>query len=87
MASLDVALNTVSQLEALSLPDEQPNIEAAPLSIVYDVSFDTNFEDRTAFITGVARYNEEATVQAGLVWGGGKTRARFFLARNDRFLR
>lgn len=67
MASLDAALSSVSQLEALDLPDEQPNIEAASLSIVYDVSFDTNFEDRTAFVTGVAKYNEEATVQASLV--------------------
>lgn len=67
MASLDAALGSVSQLEALDLPDEQPNIEAATLSIVYDVSFDSNFEDRTAFVTGVAKYNEEATVQASLV--------------------
>ena len=67
MASLDAALGSVSQLEALDLPDEQPNIEAATLSIVYDVSFDTNFEDRTAFVTGVAKYNEEATVQSSLV--------------------
>ena len=28
---------------------------------------DTNFEDRSAFVTGVAKYIEEATVHAKLV--------------------
>ena len=33
---------------------------------MYHVSFDTNFEDRNAFVCGVAKYIEEATVQAQL---------------------
>ncbi|XP_065187273.1 cytoplasmic FMR1-interacting protein 2-like [Sycon ciliatum] len=61
-ASLDSALASVRRLEALALPDEQPNIEAPPTSVVYDVSFDTNFEDRNAFVTGLAKFMEEATV-------------------------
>lgn len=35
-------------------------------SIVYHVNFDTNFEDRNAFVCGVAKYIEEATVQCHL---------------------
>lgn len=45
----------------------QPCIEAAAHSVYYHVDLDTNFEDRTGFICGVARYNEEATVHAELV--------------------
>lgn len=33
---------------------------------MYHVNFDTNFEDRNAFVCGVAKYIEEATVQAQL---------------------
>ena len=66
-ASLDSALASVRRLESLSLPDEQPNIEACPTSVVYDTSFDTNFEDRNAFVTGIAKYMEEATVHSQLV--------------------
>ena len=61
------ALNNVHCLENLSLPDEQPIIEPEPASVVYEVSFDTNFADRTAFITGIGKYNEEATVCSNLV--------------------
>ena len=60
------ALSNVDVLDELPLPDEQPCIEAAPCSIVYQVNFDTNFEDREAFITGVAKYIEEATVHSNL---------------------
>lgn len=35
-------------------------------SVVYHVNFDTNFEDRNAFVCGVAKYIEEATVQCHL---------------------
>jgi len=45
----------------------QPCIEAAAHSVYYHVNLDTNFEDRTGFICGVAKYNEEATVHAQLV--------------------
>ena len=67
MATLKDALINVSCLESLALPDEQPTIEPEPASVVYEVSFDTNFADRTAFITGIAQYNEEATVCSSLV--------------------
>ena len=67
METLKDALTNVQCLETLALPDEQPTIEPEPASVVYDVSFDTNFADRTAFITGIAQYNEEATVCSNLV--------------------
>lgn len=67
MATLKDAVVNVDQLKTLELPDEQPAIEPEPTSIVYEVSFDTNFADRTAFITGIGRYNEEATVCSNLV--------------------
>jgi len=47
--------------------DEQPCIEAQPISILYQANFDTNFEDRNGFVTGIAKYIEEATVHANLV--------------------
>lgn len=61
------AQSNVEVLDELPLPDQQPCIEAQACSIVYQANFDTNFEDRTAFVTGVAKYIEEATVHAGLV--------------------
>lgn len=64
---LQDALNNVKCLEEFVLPDEQPSIEPQPASVVYEVSFDTNFADRTAFITGIGRYNEEATICSNLV--------------------
>ena len=42
------------------------NFQAQPCSIVYQANFDTNFEDRNAFVTGVAKYIEEATVHSNL---------------------
>lgn len=36
-------------------------------------NFNTNFEDRNAFVTGIARYIEQATVHSSMVrveWGG-----------------
>ena len=67
MDTLKDAITNVQCLETLALPDEQPTIEPEPASVVYEVSFDTNFADRTAFITGIAQYNEEATVCSSLV--------------------
>ena len=61
------ALSNVDVLDELPLPDSQPCIEAQPCSIVYQANFDTNFEDRNAFVTGVAKYIEEATVHSSLV--------------------
>lgn len=65
--TLPDALQNVDILDELPLPDQQPVIEAAPLSIHYQANMDTNFEDSSAFVTGVARYIEEATVHAKLV--------------------
>ena len=67
MANLKDALTNVDCLSDLVLPDEQPIIEPESTSVVYEVSFDTNFADRTAFITGIGKYNEEATVCSSLV--------------------
>jgi cytoplasmic FMR1 interacting protein len=61
------ALSNVDVLDELTLPDEQPCIEAQPCSVVYQANFDTNFEDRNGFVTGIAKYIEEATVHANLV--------------------
>ena len=60
------ALSNVDVLDELELPDEQPSIQGLSSSITYHVNFDTNFEDRNAFVCGVAKYIEEATVQAQL---------------------
>lgn len=65
--TLTDALSNVDVLDELTLPDEQPCIEAQPCSIVYQANFDTNFEDRNGFVTGIAKYIEEATVHASLV--------------------
>nr|CAI5867665.1 unnamed protein product [Callosobruchus analis] len=64
--SLNDALSNVEVLDELPLPDEQPCIEAQPCSVVYQANFDTNFEDRNGFVTGIAKYIEEATVHASL---------------------
>ncbi|PSN54695.1 Cytoplasmic FMR1-interacting protein [Blattella germanica] len=64
--TLTDALSNVDVLDELTLPDEQPCIEAQPCSVVYQANFDTNFEDRNGFVTGVAKYIEEATVHASL---------------------
>ena len=65
--ALASAVTNVGCLKDLALPDEQPVIEPEPASVVYEVSFDTNFADRTAFITGIGRYNEEATICSAMV--------------------
>lgn len=61
------ALSNVEILDERPLPDEQPLIEAATCSITYQTNFDTNFEDRNGFVTGIAKYIEEATTHANLV--------------------
>ncbi|XP_045119572.1 cytoplasmic FMR1-interacting protein-like isoform X1 [Portunus trituberculatus] len=60
------ALSNVDVLDDLPLPDQQPVIEAQPCSVVYIANFDTNFEDRMAYVTGVAKYMEEAATHAEL---------------------
>ncbi|CAN0347133.1 unnamed protein product [Lampetra fluviatilis] len=64
--TLEEALSNVDLLEELPLPDLQPCIEPPPSSILYQANFDTNFEDRNAFVTGIARYIEQATVHSGM---------------------
>ena len=67
MATLEDGISNVRQLETISLPDEQPQIEAPPASVTYISNFDTNFEDSKAFITCISNYLEEADVHKGLV--------------------
>lgn len=66
--TLSDALSNVEVLDELPLPDEQPCIEAQPCSAIYRANFDTNFEDRNGFVTGIAKYIEEATTHAQLVY-------------------
>lgn len=66
--TLTDALQNVDVLDELPLPDRQPCIEALSQSISYQANFNTNFEDRKAYVTGVAKYGEQATVHAALVW-------------------
>ena len=65
--SLEDAVNTVDTLDEITLPDYQPCIEAINGSIVYKVSLDTHFEDKTAYVTGISKYIEEAAMHAQLV--------------------
>lgn len=65
--SLGEAVEKVGLLQKLHITDQQPCIEALSLPVQYQVNFDTNFVDKNAFVTGVAKYIEEATVHANLV--------------------
>jgi hypothetical protein len=77
---LSEALGRVDSLEGLLQHGDPPCIEGMSLSVQCQVNFDTNFEDRNAYVTGVARYIEEATVHADMVCdrerrgGGGGAR-------------
>ncbi|XP_026640081.1 cytoplasmic FMR1-interacting protein 1 [Microtus ochrogaster] len=64
--TLEDALSNVDLLEELPLPDQQPCIEPPPSSLLYQPNFNTNFEDRNAFVTGIARYIEQATVHSSM---------------------
>uniref|UniRef100_A0A670HWK8 Cytoplasmic FMR1 interacting protein 1 n=1 Tax=Podarcis muralis TaxID=64176 RepID=A0A670HWK8_PODMU len=64
--TLEDALSNVDLLEELPLPDQQPCIEPPPSSLLYQPNFNTNFEDRNAFVTGIARYIEQATVHSNM---------------------
>ncbi|KAK3732632.1 hypothetical protein RRG08_057326 [Elysia crispata] len=64
--TLTNALENVDVLDDLPLRDKQPCIEALSLSVHYRADFDSNFEDKNAFVTSVAKYKEQATVQADL---------------------
>uniref|UniRef100_A0A8C9F9H3 Cytoplasmic FMR1 interacting protein 1 n=1 Tax=Pavo cristatus TaxID=9049 RepID=A0A8C9F9H3_PAVCR len=65
--TLEDALSNVDLLEELPLPDQQPCIEPPPSSLLYQPNFNTNFEDRNAFVTGIARYIEQATVHSSMM--------------------
>lgn len=65
--TLPDALQNVEVLDEMILPDETPCIEASSAAIHYKADLDTNFEDSSAYVTGVAKYIEEATVHAKLV--------------------
>uniref|UniRef100_A0A7M4ES10 Cytoplasmic FMR1 interacting protein 1 n=1 Tax=Crocodylus porosus TaxID=8502 RepID=A0A7M4ES10_CROPO len=69
--TLEDALSNVDLLEELPLPDQQPCIEPPPSSLLYQPNFNTNFEDRNAFVTGIARYIEQACVHSSMVMGFG----------------
>ncbi|KAF2356380.1 Protein of unknown function DUF1394 [Trinorchestia longiramus] len=64
--SLNDALSNVDVLDDLPLSDQQPMVEAQSCSVVYTANFDTNFEDRNAYVTGIAKYMEEAATHAEL---------------------
>ncbi|XP_019384017.1 PREDICTED: cytoplasmic FMR1-interacting protein 1 [Crocodylus porosus] len=64
--TLEDALSNVDLLEELPLPDQQPCIEPPPSSLLYQPNFNTNFEDRNAFVTGIARYIEQACVHSSM---------------------
>lgn len=61
---LEEAMSNVELLGDLPTPDPQPMIEAKTIALTYHANFDTNFSDRTAFITGIAKFMEEATVHS-----------------------
>ena len=67
MADIKGALQNVDSLKLLRLPDDQPHIEAAAATVNYEADFDTNFQDREAFVAGVSKYVEEAQSLANLV--------------------
>lgn len=64
--SYNDAAKNIQALTSLPLPDEQPCIEALSVAVHYRTNFDTNFGDRAAYVCGVAKYVEEATVHADL---------------------
>ena len=65
--SMSDALSNVEVLCELPLIDSQPSVEGANNAIVYEANFDTNFEDKTAYITGISKYIEEAVLHSNLV--------------------
>ncbi|CAF2046241.1 unnamed protein product [Rotaria magnacalcarata] len=64
--SMSDALSNVEVLYELPLIDSQPSVEGANNGIVYEANFDTNFEDKTAYITGISKYIEEAVLHSNL---------------------
>lgn len=48
-------------MDEIPIIDDQPCIEALSLTLDCRSNFDTDFQDRNAFITGCSKYIEEAT--------------------------
>lgn len=61
------AVGNVEVLNEIPLSDPQHCIEAQSIPLQYRANFDTNFQDRGGYITGVAKYTEEAAHHAELV--------------------
>eukprot|EP00040_Diaphanoeca_grandis_P031270 m.186745 g.186745 ORF g.186745 m.186745 type:complete len:1253 (-) comp32277_c0_seq1:190-3948(-) len=59
--TLEQALDNVNVLQTSKIPVDQPCIEAASISLDCDISFDSNFSDREAFVRGISKYVEEAS--------------------------
>ena len=60
------AIGNVEVLDEIALPDVQPCIEAHSLPQQYRCNFDTNFDDKTAFLSS-SKCVEEAMRHAELV--------------------
>eukprot|EP00039_Didymoeca_costata_P002102 m.57505 g.57505 ORF g.57505 m.57505 type:complete len:1269 (-) comp11113_c1_seq1:133-3939(-) len=60
MGDLQEAEQHLAQLEEQSLRNDQPWIEACAISLDCNQDFDSNFVDRGGFVSGIAKYVEEA---------------------------
>ncbi|PAA91196.1 hypothetical protein BOX15_Mlig033928g1, partial [Macrostomum lignano] len=58
------AIKNVNLLDNLDASDTVYSVEAAPIPILLKSDTDRNFQDRNAYVVGVAKYLEEATVHA-----------------------
>lgn len=58
---LNVLVFFLQFLDEIPIIDDQPCIEALSLTLDCRSNFDTDFQDRNAFITGCSKYIEEAT--------------------------
>ena len=67
VVSLGEAVENVNLLQKLPLSGQHPCIEALSLPVQYQANFDTNFADKDAFVSGVAKYKEETAIHAKLV--------------------
>ena len=67
VVSLGEAVEKVNLLQKLPLSGQHPCIEALSLSVQYQANFDTNFADKDAFVSGVAKFKEETAIHAELV--------------------
>lgn len=75
MVDLKEAFERVAHLDRFPFEDQQPNIEAVSLSVLYDGFIDYNFADRAAFDT---KFSDETASLANLV-KKPKTKKSFFI--------